>query len=95
MIGAYYNLYDNGELILERAQPREIIEFLGVETFNVASYAELRSIYKGRYRVKKVEEGLSQDEIFIEEWNKAVEPFKRVIWVKRGGRKLRVKGGLI
>ena len=88
MKSGLYNLYDNGELVLEEVLVKEIKAFLGVKDLNVSQYASLSVAFRGRYTIEKIEERITLDEEFIKEWNKAVEPFKRVIWVKSGGRKL-------
>lgn len=90
----YYNLYDGEELILESVQRKEILDFLGNDKINIAQYANLGITYGGRYKIEMVGREDDYDTRFAQEWNKAIKPFKRVEWVKSGGRKLTIGGGL-
>lgn len=91
-----YNVYDNGELILESVTPNEIRDYIGENIQNVGVYANSGHKFRGRYTfdfsdietVVKSESELA----FEKEWNDAIRPFKRVIWVKEGGRKLVIGG---
>jgi hypothetical protein len=65
----------------------EIKEFLGNDKINVANYAGHGNIYGGRYLIIKAESDLPCT-AFAREWEEAVAPFRRVQWVKSGGRKL-------
>lgn len=91
-----YNLFDNGSLILENATPKEMRNHLGIKLPNsLAPYIEKGHKIKGRYTITysgMENEPLSQDQDFIEEWRRAVAPFKNVVWVKDGGRKLKIGG---
>lgn len=85
-----YNVYDNGNLVLENVTSRVIINTLGC-TISLPRYAEEKTKWKGRYTFEScgVEEKVAAvDPIFENEWNAAVALFKNVIWVKAGGRKL-------
>lgn len=82
-----YNVYDNGELVLESVFASEVREFLGSESLCVANYATFGTVFAGRYTISKADEDVARSE-FARAWNEAVAPFKRVQWVKRGGRKL-------
>lgn len=88
-----YNVYDNGELVLEEVTHRVVVNALGCPTINVAMYAIQGTKYKHRYLFELCgTEGTraAVDPKFEREWNAAVALFKNVIWVKKGGRRLRV-----
>ena len=90
-----YNAYDNGEIILKNVTSQEIRDHIGEKALNIAGYANNGHKYKGRYTFEIVDEtdAKRQEEIeFINAWTEAVRPFKNVIWVKSGGRKLKVGG---
>lgn len=87
MLKSFFNVYDNGKLVLENGYLTDVAEFLGNENLNVHYYVRNAFLYKGRYRIEKADSDLARTS-FEREWNEAVAPFKRVIWVKRGGRKL-------
>lgn len=92
-----YNVYDRGELILENVTRVEINKALRMVVPNqLVHYAERGHKYLDRYtfefaNLSELAEG-DADAEFIKEWTEAVKPFKRVIWVKEGGRKLRIGG---
>lgn len=87
MLRGIYNLYEDGELVLENVFAEDIREYLGVDKLHVANYAEQGITYVGRYKFVKADETLARSK-FAREWEEAVAPFKRVTWVKSGGRKL-------
>lgn len=87
MLKGVYDLYDEDELVLENGYAGDIKEFLGDDKINVSNYAEHGIIYKGRYRIVKADEELART-TFARAWDEAVAPFRRVKWVKHGGRKL-------
>ena len=90
-----YNVYDNGDLILENVSSYEIREHIGEKSLNIAVYANNGHKFKGRYTFEIIDEidAKRQEEIeFINAWTEAVRPFKNVKWVKEGGRKLRIGG---
>lgn len=87
-----YNVYDNGELILENANVGEIKKHIGITNLQyISKYADSGYLYRGRYTfeiVKTDDNGDAYASKFEVDWNEAVKPFKRVKWVKSGGRKL-------
>jgi hypothetical protein len=93
--GYSYNLYDNGVLVLESANPKQIRDFTGINVKSPIGYAIRGHKINGRYTLELADESYLEslsEEMFKKEWNDAIKPFKRVIWVKEGGRKLKVGG---
>ena len=91
----FYNVYDNGELFLENVRRKDILDKLGSVPGSITNYVERKHIFLGRYTFKYGEcpRGKSETLLYLEkEWEDAVKPFKKVIWVKSGGRKLKVRG---
>lgn len=92
-----YNLYDNGVMVMENVVGAEIIRFLGCsKSINFQNYADINVKFRGRYTFElnqHYDETATTDmrDGFCEEWEEAVRPFKRVIWVKTGGRKLCIR----
>lgn len=82
-----YNLYDEGELVLENVYAEDIKDFLENDKINVSNYAENGITYGGRYTMTKGDPEIARS-IFARAWDEAVAPFRRVQWVKSGGRKL-------
>ena len=82
-----YNLYDEGELVLENVYAGDIKEYIGNDKINVSHYVENGVTYGGRYTMEKGDPDLVCSQ-FAKAWNEAVAPFRRVQWVKSGGRKL-------
>lgn len=85
-----YNVYDNGNLVLENVTSRVIINTLGC-SISIPRYAEEKTKWKGRYTFESCgaeELPAAVDPKFEREWNAAVALFKNVIWVKKGGRRL-------
>ena len=79
---------------MEDVTSTEIIRELKCsKSINIQNYAEGKVKFRGRYTFEinqRYDEIATTDmrEGFCEEWEEAVKPFKRVIWVKTGGRKL-------
>lgn len=88
-----YNVYDNGNLIMEKVTRREIVEKIGCETISLTRYATEGVKYQDRYTFsfygEEEEIESAQMIAFREKWNAAVAPFQKVIWVKSGGKQLR------
>lgn len=84
-----YNVYDNGELILENATNGEILKYLGCTTINIPTYADKKVKYKKRYTFDVAGSEEKEESAFEREWNKTVRLFRNVVWVKEGGRRLR------
>ncbi len=87
MLKGVYNLYEDGNLVLENVFAGDIKEYLGNEKLNISHYTEDGLVYGGRYVIKKGDLELARTK-FAREWDEAVAPFRRVQWVKSGGRKL-------
>lgn len=89
-----YNLYDNGKLVLEDATHLDIARAIGCNSIKISNYIKSNSRYKKRYTFEYSDEReqqvTPQERLFIQRWEEVVKPFKNVIWVKEGGRKLRV-----
>lgn len=92
-----YNLYDNGEKVMEDVTGAEIIRFLGCsKSINLQNYADRNVKFRGRYtfEINQYYNEVATTDMrdgFSEEWEAAVRAFKNVIWVKEGGRKLCVR----
>ena len=89
-----YNVYDNEELIIENATFREIAKQIGCSTISIPKYIDNGNKYAGRYTFELCENMYPEikESTFEREWNAAVAPFKNVIWVKSGGKCLKVGG---
>ena len=89
-----YNVYDNGKLVLNEVTHRVIVNAIGCTTINIGLYADRKTKWKDRYTFELC--GDAQPEIketaFAREWNATVALFKNVIWVKSGGKSLKVGG---
>jgi len=88
-----YNVYDKGKLVLENVTQRIVINALGCTTINIGLYAEKGTRWKERYTFElcgEEEIKTAVDPKFEKEWNAVVALFRNVIWVKEGGRRLRV-----
>lgn len=76
----HYNVYDNGELILENVTPKEIREAIGENIQNVTVYASSGHKFKGRYTFESANDDTivkTQSELaFEKEWAEAVDPLK-------------------
>ena len=89
-----YNVYDNEELIIENATHREIVKQIDCSTISISNYAENGTKYAGRYTFELCENIYPEikESTFEREWNAAVALLKNVIWVKSGGKCLKVGG---
>ena len=87
MLKGVYNLYEDGNLILENVYSEDIQEYLGNEKINVPHYAKNGTVYGEHFIIEKGDPELARTK-FAKEWDEAVAPFRRVRWVKSGGRKL-------
>lgn len=86
----YYDVYDGDEKIFENVNRYEIEALLGEKLpSGLTSYIVNEMRFKGRYLFTYT--SANSDPLF-KEWEDAVRPFKNVIWVKTGGRRLRVGG---
>lgn len=84
-----YDLYNRGEMILTAVNANEVKAYLGNYNLNVSKYVLQGSLYKGEYLIVQTGTEVINFEV---EWEKAVAPFRRVQWVKSGGRKLKIGG---
>lgn len=88
-----YNVYDNGKRVLHNAPVKEVIELTGNPKINLSRYIQTGQRHRGRYTFEYGD--APEVEVtpeFKKAWNAAVGPFKNVIWVKSGGKQLRVGG---
>lgn len=91
-----YNVYDNGELIMEKVQYKEIVDRLGGLSVSLTRYASEGLKYKQRYTFEHCDDIEKQESIqeirFREQWEEVTAPFKNVVWVQSGGKQLKVGG---
>ena len=88
-----YNVYDNGMCVLHNAPFKKVIEFIGNPKISLARYIQTGHKYRGRYTFEYGDALETEVAIkFKKDWDAAVAPFKNVIWVKSGGKQLRVGG---
>ena len=86
-MGILYNLYDNGSLALQGVTRRDIESYLGEKLpTGITQYVKDKNKYKGRYLIT-YHDKVNEDP-FVREWNEVVKPFRNVIWVKEGGKRL-------
>ena len=92
----YYNVYEDGTLVLECVTANEIALKLGYTKQYVQKCIMNDRQLGGTYSIKYVannsmteeEEKNYQYATFPAEWEAAVKPFKRVRWSKHSGKKL-------
>lgn len=94
MKSVYYDVYEGKELVLQCVTKDEINRALGCNVTSMANYADTGYKINKRYTVirvseKKAKQVKEASPSFVEEWAAAVSPFKRVIWSKEEGRKLK------
>ena len=89
-----YNVYDDGKLIIENVTFREIAQELDCATISIPYYIESGCKYQDRYTFElySTEHPETKENAFAREWNAACAKFKNVIWVKSGGKRLKVGG---
>lgn len=88
-----YNIYDNGKRVLHNASVKEVKELIENPKINLTGYIQTGQRYRGRYTFEYGD--APEVEVtpkFRKDWEAAVAPFKNVIWVKNGGKQLRVGG---
>lgn len=86
-----YDLYRDETLVLKDVVRKDIATYIGHELPpDLSRYIKNGYRVYGRYLITYA--GYHAESQFEKEWNDAVKPFKNVIWVKTGGRKLRVGG---
>lgn len=92
----YYDVFDDGELILENVTRKDIESHFNAVIPNLTIYDADGIKYRGIYTIIKKNEGVKKvdtfEAFFSEEWTNAVKPFKKVKWSKTRGRKL-ILGG--
>lgn len=91
-----YNVYDNRNLILENVTRVEMLKVVDCSKIKIQDYIDEGRTYKGRYTFEYGDAGekynAAQQVAFEERWKEVVAPFRNVIWVKQGGKRLRVGG---
>lgn len=93
-----YNLYQGDKLYLEGKTAPEISKMFGcTQTAVHSAYMHDHKLCK-KYRVERVSAAKPEDteekphvpDTFWMEWRKMNEMFKKVIWVEKGGKRLKV-----
>lgn len=88
----YYDVFDGEELILQCVTKEEINRALGMNKTSLTQYVENEWKLQGRYTLQVIKEkrriAEKIPEQFVYEWEKAIKPFRRVIWCKDEGKKL-------
>lgn len=82
----YYNVYEDGKLIMKNVTRKEITEKLNCSLRNLEYYLGSRKKLAGKYYIEISEKGGKSS--FEEKWDEAVAPFARIKWSKTEGRKL-------
>lgn len=90
-----YRLYDfhTNECLLTDVDRHKVAEYTGMNINSVTQYAKSGRVYKEKYTVKRIDTNTQKIKKtkFEKEWDETVSLFKRVKWVKSGGRKLEFK----
>lgn len=90
-----YNLYCEDRLIGKNKVAAQIADLMGISIEQVTAYAKTGKLIHGRYKVVRQDEKVdAQMAMVLQKWDKIVEPFRHVEWVKElrvGVRKLEVK----
>lgn len=83
-------------MILENVTRVEILKVVDCSKIKIQDYIEEGKPYRGRYTFeygdKEEKCDTLKQAVFEERWKEAVAPFKNVIWVKSGGKRLGVGG---
>lgn len=95
-----YNVYDDGELMLENVTREEIIKNIGSAPVRMSEYINRKLIYRDKYSflygnsdyVNSISSHSTAMDNFAKRWSDAIRPFKKVEWSKTEGRKLLVGG---
>ena len=96
-----YDVYDlSGNKIIEESSGTEIAKALGTTVHNVTRSALEDRCMLNRYKVVRVGSEENDKEsivkrMLLEEWDKIIKPFKKVVWVKESGpgvKELSVRG---
>lgn len=85
-----FDLYDGDEIVLENATHGEVDDFLGAK-INLTQYIRNKMTYRGKYTIHYAD-NLSEPDPFIKAWEEARAPFKNIVWVREGGRRLIIGG---
>ena len=90
-----YDLYCEDRLIGQSKAAGQIAKLMGIPIGAVTAYAKNGTLVDGRYKiVQKKEKAKSNLAYVLEDWDKLIEPFQHVVWVKElgsGVKKLEVK----
>lgn len=90
-----YDLYCEDRLIGQSKAAGQIAKLMGIPIGAVTVYAQNGTLVDGRYKiVQKMEKAKSHLAYVLEDWDKLIEPFQHVVWVKEFGpgvKKLEVK----
>ena len=94
-----YVAYKNGKPIAYGNSLAKLSKIINVAASTLSVACRSGKVVCGKYEVKKnkgyKKEPNEKEEIptpqIYKEWDEVVKPFKNVIWVKKGGRKLAVQ----
>ena len=88
----YYDVYEGDTLFLQCVTREEVNKALNINKKSLTSYAHSEWKLKGKYRIYPTgEKGIKKIQGFPEAWEEAIKPFRRVIWCKGEGKKLKVR----
>ena len=85
----YYNVYEDGNMILENVSRKEIEDAIGCKIHNVGSHIESGHKVAGKYTLSYSDKSDSLID-FPDKWEMAIAPFKNVEWSRREGKKLNI-----
>lgn len=93
-----YNVYEDGKLILKDAKPEQIWK-VTKKRVKISYYADRDVLLYGKYRIERsrIEQDYNEIRVkrrMLEDWEKLIAPFKKVIWVTmvdRNTKVLRIK----
>ena len=93
----HYNVYDGDKLVLAYAKSSEVKVFIGNPKFNLYTYVNEGCKAYGRYTIICAEDEKNgyapfNPKDFAEKWEAVCKPFRNVIWVQSGGRKISLWG---
>lgn len=81
-----YDLYCEDRLIGQSKAAGQIAKLMGIPIGAVTVYAKDGTLVDGRYKiVQKKEKAKSHLAYVLEDWDKLIEPFQHVEWVKELG----------
>lgn len=86
-----YNIYENDELVYENIENKDVFLIFGKKpTSGLNWYAEKHYKLFRKYDVRRADGDIFLDKEFKIQWEYMQSLFKNVIWVKEGGRRLKI-----